>query len=39
MTRFATGMRVLAVVGCVFRPKPITNSGASRSPIPAEADH
>jgi hypothetical protein len=24
---------------CVFRPKPITHSGASRSPIPAEADH
>ena len=23
---------------CVFRLKPITNSGASRSPIPAEAD-
>jgi hypothetical protein len=24
---------------CVFRLKPITDSGASRSPSPAEADH
>jgi hypothetical protein len=24
---------------CVFRPMPITDSGACRSPIPADADH
>ena len=24
---------------CVFRSKPITDSGATRSPIPAQADH
>ena len=24
---------------CIFQPKPITDSGASRSPIPSEADH
>jgi hypothetical protein len=24
---------------CVFRPKPIRDSGASRSPIPVHADH
>jgi hypothetical protein len=24
---------------CAFRPKPITDSGASRSPIPVHADH
>jgi signal transduction histidine kinase len=30
---------VAAWLDCVFRPKPITDSGASRSPIPVEGDH
>lgn len=30
---------VFLATECVFRPKPITDSGPSRSPIPAHADH
>jgi hypothetical protein len=30
---------VLTHASCGFRPKPITDSGACRSPIPVEADH
>ena len=26
-------------VWCVFQLKPVTDSGATRSPIPAQADH
>ena len=29
----------LVVMSCVFRSKPITDSGPNRSPIPAEIDH
>ena len=29
----------VGLTGCVFRPKPITDSAPSRSPIPPQADH
>ena len=34
-----TNMLTAVLNGCVFQPMPITDSGASRSPIPADADH
>ena len=33
------GATVVTTDACVFRSKPITDSGATRSPIPAQADH
>jgi hypothetical protein len=39
MSRFTGDPAVVPELGCVFRLKPITDSGASRSPSPAEADH
>jgi hypothetical protein len=43
-TRQVNYLRIYIIDGayqraCVFRPMPITDSGACRSPIPADADH
>jgi len=42
LRRLCQGMhsyRLNGVIDCVFRPNPITHSGANRSLIPVQTDH